>query len=75
MPENVYTVSCKNKGVPYIRDAFLFAVFQFLTYIFLQRAPFPGAFCCFGRKNLDKIDRKNNKMYNEDTYFTRRFLL
>lgn len=24
---------------------FLFAVFQFLTYIFQQKAPFPGAFC------------------------------
>ena len=34
MLENVYTVSCKNKGV-----------FQFLTYIFQQKAPFPGAFC------------------------------
>ena len=46
MLENVYTVSCKNKGVPFIRSAFLFAVFQFLTYIFQQKAPFPGAFCC-----------------------------
>ena len=45
MLENVYTVSCKNKGVPFIRSAFLFAVFQFLTYIFQQKAPFPGAFC------------------------------
>lgn len=68
MLENVYTVSCKNKGVPFIRSAFLFAVFQFLTYIFQQKAPISRGFLLplkeKGERKICEKHKKNNFLFS-----------